>query len=470
MKTTILLLFFIPFLCYSQTIIDKRLTNPNENSIKPSLYGESVAISSDGTIIAIGGPGNNENSFVKVHKYVNGVWQQLGSDIVNENILERVGNSVALSANGFILAIGAEKAGDLDDGHVRIYKLNNNTWEKIGNSIVGEGIQHSFGHKVVISNDGNIIAASSINGNSKRGYVKVYENLSGVWTQIGTTIKGKDKNDYLGSDIDLSSDGKTLVIGTWGEDEVPSDSGQVQVFEFINNDWSQLGVNINGDLGGDRFGTSVTISDNGKIFAASAPLYNVNNTGLKDAGHVKVFENISGVWTQKGTDILGTSNRGFLGSSLSFSSDGNTLLIGEGNENTVYVFEFTNGDWQLKGNSINKSHGFGDSVNITSDGETFIVGASSGFAEVYSFKESLNIKNNELDKYTKIYPNPVKNNLQVFINSNNNLEKIIIYNQLGKKITSTSSTLLNISKYPKGIYFIKIITNKGFITKKIIKI
>jgi WD40 repeat protein len=469
MKTKLLLLLFLPLLGWSQTLIGTRLLNPNENNIKPSKYGESVAISSDGTIIAVGGPGNNENSFVKVYKYENNVWKQFGDDIINENILERVGNSVALSSNGYILAIGAEKAGNLDEGHVRVYQNKNNKWEKIGNSIIGDGIQHLFGHKVVISGKGDIIAASSIKGNSKRGYVKVYRNESGTWKQIGTTIKGKDKNDYLGSDIDLSFDGKTLVIGAWGEDEVPSDSGQVQVYEFINNKWSQIGVNINGDLGGDRFGTSVAVSDNGKIFAASAPLYNVNNSSLKDAGQVKIFKNISGTWTQKGTDIFGTSNRGFLGSSLSFSSDGNTLLIGESDENTVYVYEFTNGDWILKGNSINKSHDFGESVNITSDGETFIVGASGGFAEVYSFKQTLSLEKEQLSMFTRVYPNPVINKITISFSNGNTLKKATIFNVQGKILIESTNKEISTDKLPSGIYFLEIETNKGKITKKLIK-
>lgn len=66
MKTKLLLLFFLPFIGFSQTQLGNQLTNPDENSTKPSQFGKGLSVSADGTIIAVGAPGNNEDSFVRV--------------------------------------------------------------------------------------------------------------------------------------------------------------------------------------------------------------------------------------------------------------------------------------------------------------------------------------------------------------------------------------------------------------------
>ena len=139
MKSKLLLLLFLPLITFSQTQLGENFTNPDENRIKPSKYGTGISISEDGTIAAVGAPGNNEDSFVRVYKYQNNTWEQLGNDIVNESILEKVGSSVSLSSNGLTVAIGAVDGGDLDEGVIRIYKFIDNNWVKQGDDIVGDG-------------------------------------------------------------------------------------------------------------------------------------------------------------------------------------------------------------------------------------------------------------------------------------------------------------------------------------------
>jgi len=68
-----------------------------------------------------------------------------------------------------------------------------------------------------------------------------------------------------------------------------------------------------------------------------------------------------------------------------------------------------------------------------------------------------------------IIPNPVNNEL--IINTNFNVEKVEVYNIQGKKvILENRKKSINFTKYSKGIYFVRVFTNKGIINKKIIKI
>ena len=53
------------------------------------------------------------------------------------------------------------------------------------------------------------------------------------------------------------------------------------------------------------------------------------------AGHVRVYKNISGTWTQVGADIDGEAAYDQFGKSVSLSSDGSTVAIGaHGNDGT----------------------------------------------------------------------------------------------------------------------------------------
>ncbi|SHI73691.1 T9SS type A sorting domain-containing protein [Flavobacterium terrae] len=71
----------------------------------------------------------------------------------------------------------------------------------------------------------------------------------------------------------------------------------------------------------------------------------------------------------------------------------------------------------------------------------------------------------------KLFPNPVKDILT--LTNDSQIDKIEIFNQIGQNILiekpETESTSVNLSKYSKGIYFIKIYSNNKSIIRKIIK-
>ncbi|WP_339612148.1 T9SS type A sorting domain-containing protein [uncultured Xanthomarina sp.] len=75
-----------------------------------------------------------------------------------------------------------------------------------------------------------------------------------------------------------------------------------------------------------------------------------------------------------------------------------------------------------------------------------------------------------LENQIKVYPNPVKDIL--FLENPNNLvlKNIAVYNILGKEIKSFTTGLerLDMQNLNNGIYFLKLNTDYGIITKKII--
>lgn len=84
------------------------------------------------------------------------------------------------------------------------------------------------------------------------------------------------------------------------------------------------------------------------------------------------------------------------------------------------------------------------------------------------------IKYGDLKNIISIYPNPTKMGLKII--SPSKVEAVEIYNLIGEIVLTQGSGIINennnyidLSKFPKGIYFMNLKTSNGIITKKIIK-
>ncbi len=300
--------------------------------------GSSVNLSSDGSVVAIGAPrndGNGKNAgHVRMYKNNNGSWIQIGSDIDGEEAGDYSGRSVSINEDGSIVAIGAHgnDGNGSDAGHVRVYKKKNGNWTQIGTDIDGETAGDQSGSSVSLSADGNIIAIGAPHNSgypysSRKGQVRVYINENGTWTQIGADIDGEKSGDLSGSSVNLSADGKVVAIGAPINrgNTLYSVLGHVRVYRNHNGSWTQIGTDIDGEAAGDKSGSSVSLSSDGNIVAIGA---NYNDDSATDAGHVRVYKNNNGNWTQVGLDIDGDAAYDFSGCAVSLSSDGSRVAIG----------------------------------------------------------------------------------------------------------------------------------------------
>ncbi|MCP4930321.1 MAG: hypothetical protein GY918_14825, partial [Gammaproteobacteria bacterium] len=158
--------------------------------------------------------------------------------IDGEGNYDSSGQSVSLSSDGSIVAIGAygNDGNGTDSGHVRVYQNNSGNWEQIGSDIDGEAASNYFGYSVSLSSDGSIVAIGA-HGNddngTNSGHVRIYKYESGTsnWSQIGSDIDGEAASDESGRSVSLSSDGSTVAIGAWLNDGNGTDSGHVRVFD-----------------------------------------------------------------------------------------------------------------------------------------------------------------------------------------------------------------------------------------------
>ena len=300
-------------------------------------FGGSVCLSADGSVIAIGCTGDDGNVYVRVYSYNSGSWTQVGTDINGgiagpgavddySGATVSYGYSVSINADGSIVAVGATGADDNaeNSGHVRVFQNFSGTWAQIGADIVGESANDESGNCVSLSSDGSIVAIGAYkNGGNgtESGHVRVYQNISGIWTQIGADINGEAVGDWSGFSVSLSSDGTRIAIGAPKND---GESGQVRVYQNISGTWIQIGADIDGQQSGEKSGFSVSLSSDGSIIAIGSP---ANNTIGVYAGQVRVYKFISGAWEQVDEALYGDTPLSVAGFSVSLISDGSSVAV-----------------------------------------------------------------------------------------------------------------------------------------------
>ena len=199
------------------------------------LSGYSVSLSDDGTIVAVGAYGHAEQTgCVRVYQYSGGAWSQMGADIDGEATGDSSGKSVALSADGTIIAVGARynDGNGADAGHVRVYQYSGGAWSKLGSDIDGEAADDDSGWSVALSADGTIVAVGAPynDGNgADAGHVRVYQYSSGAWSQLGSDIDGDWQGNNSGWSIALSADGTIVAVGAPNNNGNGTESGHVRV-------------------------------------------------------------------------------------------------------------------------------------------------------------------------------------------------------------------------------------------------
>jgi Flp pilus assembly pilin Flp len=303
--------------------------------------GYSVSLNSSGSIVAIGARSNEDEGYntgqVRIYQLLDDSWSQLGQDINGENIGDEFGEAVSLNNEGTIVAISSVRNdyNGNESGMVRVFSMLDTAWEQVGNRLYGTSDYDSFGHSLDLNSDGTILAVGAV-GFSGEGTVSVYELIDTVWTQIGSNITGK------GAKLSINGNGSIIAIANPGSN---SETGSITVYKNVSGTWSQMGNEITGEATGDLFGTSVSISEDGYTIAGGAE-YNDGNG--ENSGHVRIYQFINEIWTQVGNDINGEESGDQSGISVSLNGDGTKVAIGAPwnasnglNAGHVRVFEYS---------------------------------------------------------------------------------------------------------------------------------
>ena len=346
--------------------------------------GNSVTLSANGSVLAVGAllnsGGGSSAGHVRVYSWNGLTWTQRGSDIDGEAANDQSGQSVSLSSDGSVIAIGAfsNDGTALDAGHVRVYSWNGATWTQRGADIDGEAGSDASGRSVSLSSDGTVLAIGA-DGNGSSGHVRVYSWNGATWTQRGTDIDGEAANDDSGYSVSLSSDGSVVAIGAYRNDGTGIDAGHVRVYSWNGATWTQRGSDIDGEAADDLFGWSVSLSSDGSVLASGAQQNDGNGS---DSGHTRVYSWNGATWTQRGTDIDGEAAGDAGGWSVSLSASGSIVAIGApvntGVRGHVRVYGWNGATWSqvdadIDGETALDASGY--AVHLSSSGGIVAIGA-----------------------------------------------------------------------------------------------
>jgi len=473
MNKKILFFLLIPFLGFSQVQIGQDIVGDNLRD----HFGHSVSLSDNGKTVVINAfnDTNGGYGYVKVFQNNSSIWTQVGQTLSDTSI-ERIPNyRTSLSADGSRFVVSWINKNNSNDKNIRVYQNVSGLWTQIGQDMY-------LGSSAFISSDGTVLAVAFDEGPTGNQIVRLYKDLSGVWTQIGQDIDGSQYGwlSRFGYVMSLSVDGSVVAISAFSNDiNGVQSAGSVFVYKNISGTWTKIGQDLNGELIIEYFGTSIDLSSDGSVLAISS--HKLKNNIPESIGNVKVYKNISNVWQQIGNTILGGRNPG----GVSISADGNTLAFASDPNHTsspavLRVYKNLSGVWAKIGNDIQEKEPDAllgrYSASISRDGTIVAVGApflsfdpqaKEGYVQIWDYSKALS-NDDFVSQNFNIYPNPTSDVLNISLENNLVLEQITIYNNLGQVVKTAIENVIDVSQLAKGLYFVEVATNQGKATKKVI--
>lgn len=417
----------------------------------PAALGYSLSTSKSGAVIAVGDPRHSGNGSVSsgavtIYEHTATGWK---NTLIKPSGLKKnyfFGTSVSLSDNGSVLAIGAPNAGGDDYldllglglgsllgldkfkiGEVYVFKRRGeNDWVQAAYITPPDGLwRRYFGTIVDLSGDGKTLATAApenisgllsgllgiLTGLGGDGRVVVFTEAaaSNVWSTKQTlTANSSITGNNFASSISLSGDGNHLAVGASGEYESGYQMGSTYVFSTTNA-WSTVAktrltpqADVNKVL--DRYGSSVSLNQDGSVLAVGAEEARSPGTSLNKRGRVYVHKKGPSWGVVADIQLTNLDNNDLFGYDLKLTDDGDMLLVGTPQEdggsngldgdssdnsrsNSGAAFLFwpsSSGNWTAgnSGSYIKAKQGnidahFGAAVSISGDGSTMVIGSPS---------------------------------------------------------------------------------------------
>ncbi len=299
-------------------------------------FGNALALSADGTHLAIGAPNEDSNAVgaptdnsalgsgaAYVFVRAPGWTQEAYVKASNPDAGDAFGSVVSLSADGATLAVGAHledsSATDVggvpsdnsaaDSGAAYVFARVASTWSqeayvKASNTDVGD----DFGFALALASNGQrlvvgarnedssatTVGGSDLNGGDSNGAAYVFVRSGAFWTQEEyLKPSNSDNRDRFGWSVAISGDGTRVAVGTPFEasdslglngsqvsNSMPA-AGAAYVFHLVAATWAQEAyVKSSNTEGSDTFGVVLAFSGDGARLAVSASGEASNATGL----------------------------------------------------------------------------------------------------------------------------------------------------------------------------------------------
>lgn len=355
-------------------------------------FGASVAVSSNGRLLAVTAPGIDNDESIPAITNVGElhILQQVldlegdNPEWINVGKLPGPGSSLeekaslAMSSDGSILAVGYSTV--LKGGIVQVFEKDKSTGRFPNNpSQTFDGVVDTLhGRAVDLSSDGTILAIGvpdhDTSNGSNSGMVHIHLKVEMKWQQLGDAIEGKVQDERFGWSLALSADGLRIAVG--------SSTGLVRVLDWQGTSWQERLVGAVDESAFRRPAESIALSADGFVLAVGS----VGSVGERD--RVRIFRDAGDVvkWLEDdSTKLLGGELSGNFGTSVSLSSDGSMLAVGAPQHSQgsgmikVLSYNARSDTWVQEGTNIGGSPGstFGSSVSLSADGSRVVGGGPS---------------------------------------------------------------------------------------------
>lgn len=381
---------------------------------RTEALGSSVALSNNGEFITVGVPFNSlygpQAGRARTFKLVTDEWKAVDSTMYGLNPLDLCGTSVAISSDGSVNAIGCPGTdsengyevgrvqtiniagvgldsdggeNDVDDGFTaddddHIQDGITYDWEKYNLSFVSSPLEHQeLGKSFDFVTDGTKMVV----GGRIKAFEYTYDDMKGEWIQ-GNDFSTGSNTGYGCYSVGISNDGSHVVVGAANNDIRGKDSGEVKTFRLDDSGWTEIGRPLYG-VEKDLLGYKVVLSADGETLLA----------GAYGGGYARLFkwQSSKKVYEESRT-IEGTNADGF-GFSLALSDDATTAVVGapfsEEFKGFIRIYDVVAFRYSqtFRGNFKNDMFGFAVSTSMA--GFKVVAGAPGGnYARVFNYGDT----------------------------------------------------------------------------------
>ncbi len=317
-----------------------------------------------------------------------------------------------------------------------------------------------------LDNDGDMDVLSASFVDNK---VAWYENLDGLGEFGAQQIINDNANDVRSvfatdidgdGDIDVLCPSSSVGIGypTWYEN-----------LDGLGNFGPEIAITF--DTLGGSFTIAVDLDNDDDM-----DVINVEYGG----NTISWFENTDGLGNFSPKNIISNIIQPLKIIAKDFDNDGDIDIASINHHNAgttaVYWHENTDGLGTFSAEQIISTDILGvrgiDAADLDNDGDIDVLSASI-IDHKTAWYENLTILGVEDESVSEVvlYPNPVKNILNINLPNNIPINKIAIYNVLVGLVFQNNNpkNSIDVSRFPSGLLFVKIETDQGLVTKKIIK-
>ena len=273
-----------------------------------------------------GGGSTSVSGAAYIFTRTDGVWAETAA-IASSNLEanDLFGFDLAISGDGTTLAVGALQEssaatgvnGDQADnsapyaGAVYVFAPGESGWVQQAYLKASNAQANAhFGFALTISDDGNVLAVGAKDDSEEAGAVHMYARTAGVWAhQAHLTSSNTQAGDRFGVDLALSDDGKVLAVGASWEDSTAvgaggnenintaPNSGAVYMFAQDASGWAQTAyVKANNTQDQSHFGHSVALDATGDMLAVGATWENGSSSGVSGDQSAQAAENSGAVY------------------------------------------------------------------------------------------------------------------------------------------------------------------------------